>query len=105
MASSTSSTSFAVAVRVLAAEARALGLEVPGFRSPPRLAGADRSLRRRPGAAPAVAVRLAGRPFEAVVADMVEGIVVANGLAGRRAAEARARLLGAVAAGPGAAAA
>jgi hypothetical protein len=96
---------FAAAVRALAFEARKLGLEVPGFRSPPRLAGADRSLRRRPGAAPAVAVRLVGRPFEQVVADMVEGVVVANGLAGPRAAEVRRRLLAALVDEGGAAAA
>jgi hypothetical protein len=96
---------FAAAVRALAAEARRLGLEVPGFRSPPRLAGADRSLRRRPGATPAVAVRLAGRPFEHVAADMVEGVVVANGLDGARAGEVRARLLAVLAPGDGAAAA
>jgi hypothetical protein len=94
-----SSLRFAAAVRVLAAEARVLGLEVPGFRSPPRLAGADRSLRRRPGASPAVAVRLSGRPFDAVLHDMVEGVVVANGLHGRDADRARARLLAAVEAG------
>lgn len=87
---------FAAAVRALAVEARSLGLEVPGFRSPPRIAGADRSLRRRPGASPAVAVRLAGRPFGAVVVDMVEGVVVTNGLSGRRATDVRARLLAAV---------
>jgi len=87
---------FAAAVRVLASEARAMGLEVPGFRSPPRLAGADRSLRRRPGATPAVAVRLQGRPFAAIAADMVEGVVVANGLDGPVAAAARGRLLAAV---------
>ena len=89
---------FAAAVQVLGHEARALGLDVPGFRSPPRLRGVDRSLRRRPGAAPAVAVRLRGRPFDAVVADMVEGVLVANGLTGAPAASARARLLAAVAA-------
>jgi hypothetical protein len=89
---------FAEAVRRLAVEARGLGLEVPGFRSPPRLAGADRSLRRRPGATPAVAVRLAGRPFAAVAADMVEGVVVANHLEGERADQVRARLLEVVAA-------
>ena len=89
---------FAAAVRSLAVEARSLGLEVPGFRSPPRIAGADRSLRRRPGASPAIAVRLTGRPFPAVAADMVEGVVVANRLEGRRAAEVRARLLAALAA-------
>lgn len=93
-----SSLRFADAVRVLAVEARALGLDVPGFRSPPRLAGADRSLRRRPGASPAVAVRLAGRPFAAVVADMVEGVIVANGLSGAAASHARDRLLAAMAA-------
>jgi hypothetical protein len=100
-----SSMSFATAVRVLATQTRALGLQVPGFRSPPRLAGADRSLRRRPGAAPAVAVRLNGRSMEAVVADMVEGVIVANGLGGPKAKEVRAHLLAAVAAAPGAAAA
>ena len=89
---------FAAAVRALAVESRKLGLEVPGFRSPPRLAGADRSLRRRPGAAPAVAVRLAGRPFAAIAADMVEGVVVTNGLAGEEAARVRSRLLDALAA-------
>ena len=88
-----SSLRFANAVRLVAAEARALGLEVPGFRSPPRLPGADRSLRRRPGAPPAVAVRLTGRPFDDVVVDMVEGVVVANGLEGARAVDVRGRLL------------
>jgi len=87
---------FAAAVRSVALEARRLGLEVPGFRSPPRLPGADRTLRRRAGAAPAVAVRVTGRPFAAVVADLVEGVVVANGLAGPAADRARRRLLDAL---------
>ena len=90
---------FAAVVQLVAAEARSLGLEVPGFRSPPRLPGADRSLRRRPGAPPAIAVRLRGRPFEAIIADMVEGVVVANGLTGSRAAGARLRLLDAASRG------
>lgn len=88
-----SSLRFAAAVRELAAEARSLGLDVPGFRSPPRLAGVDRSVRRRPGAAPAVAVRLQGRSFEAVLADMVDGVLVANELRGQDATLLRARLL------------
>lgn len=100
-----SSLRFAAAVRTLAIEARRLGLEVPGFRSPPRLAGADRSLRRRPGASPAVAVRLRDRPFGAIAADMVEGVVVANGLSGRRATEVRRRVLAALTADAGEAAA
>jgi len=86
---------FAVLVRAVSAEARRLGLDVPGFRSPPRLAGVDRSLRRRPGSSPSVAVRLAGRSDEAVAADLVEGVVVANGLAGPAASRVRHDLLAA----------
>ena len=97
---------FAGAARALAERARALGLVVPGFVSPPRLEGVDRSLRRRPGSAPpAVAVRRSGRAIDVVVADMVEGVVVANGLRGRRADDLRAELLAAVTAGRGDAAA
>lgn len=89
---------FAGAARALADEARRAGLVVPGFVSPPRLEGFDRTLRRRPGTAPpAVAVRRAGRSLSVVLADMVEGVVVANGLRGRAAEQARARLLAAVA--------
>ena len=87
---------FAGAAKAISDEARAAGLVVPGFRSPPRLTGVDRSLRRRPGAAPAVAVRVHGRPIEIVVADMVEGVLVANGLRDRD--DLRAQLLSAVAA-------
>ena len=87
---------FAVAAKAISDEARAAGLVVPGFRSPPRLTGVDRSLRRRPGATPAVAVRVNGRPIDTVVADMVEGVLVANGLRDRD--DLRAQLLAAVAA-------
>jgi hypothetical protein len=83
---------FAATARLLSAEARRLGLEPPGFRSPPRLVGADRSLRRRPGTVATIAVRLAGRPRPAVVADMIEGVVVANGLVGVEADRCRASL-------------
>ena len=91
-----SSIRFAVAAKAISDEARAAGLVVPGFRSPPRLTGVDRSLRRRPGAAPAVAVRVNGRPIDTVVADMVEGVLAANGLRDRD--DLRALLLAAVAA-------
>ena len=66
----------------------------PGFRSPPRLNGVDRTLRRR-GASASIAVRVRGRPWADVLADMVEGIVVANGLSGEAADAARAALAGA----------
>jgi hypothetical protein len=88
---------FATAAKAIGDEARRAGLVVPGFRSPPRLVGVDRSLRRRPGGgAPAVAVRVAGRSIETVVADMVEGVLVANSARDRD--DLRARLLAAVAA-------
>jgi hypothetical protein len=57
----------------------------------------DRALRRRPGSAvPAVAVRVQGRSMAAVVADMVEGVLVANDARDRD--DLRAQLLAAVAA-------
>lgn len=83
---------FAATARVLARAARTAGLMVPGFRSPPLLPGVDRSVRRRAGAPAAVAVRLAGRPHEEVTADMIEGIVVVNGLSGMAADRVRATL-------------
>ena len=89
------SVGFSAAVRAVAEEARRMGLVVPGFRSPPRLAGADRTIRRTSGE-PIVAVRLRGRPFADVVADVVEGVLVANGIRGRPEWRARRRLLAAV---------
>jgi hypothetical protein len=97
----TDSLRFAATARLLADAARSAGLVVPGFRSPPRPPAVDRTVRRRPGATVAVAVRLAGREHDDVVVDMVEGVVVANGLAGPAAAAARATLWAAVAAAGG----
>jgi hypothetical protein len=70
---------FAEAARSIGAAAHALGMEVPAFRCPPKVPGVDRTLRRYPGGA-VVAVRLRGRPFEAALADMVEGVLVVNRL-------------------------
>ena len=70
---------FAHAARTLTAEARRRGLVGPSFRCPPRLLGVDRTLRRRPGGV-VVAVRVKGRPWPAVLGDMIEGVVVANTL-------------------------
>ena len=64
---------------------------VPGFRSPPGLPGVHRTLRFRNGV-PTVAVALKGRPWSAVVADMIEGVVAANRLEGAKADRARAAL-------------
>lgn len=70
---------FAHVARVLAQATAVRGLVIPGFRCPPRLVGVDRSLRRI-GDSVTVAVRLSGRPLVAVVADMIDGVVVANRL-------------------------
>ncbi len=74
-----SSLRFARAAQALAHAARSLGLLVPGFRSPPRLVGVQRSIKRWPGGA-TVSVAVRGRPWPAVQADLVEGVVAANEL-------------------------
>jgi hypothetical protein len=88
---------FAAAARALARAAGPAGLTAPGFRCPPRLASADRSLRRRPDGSAIVAVRLRDRPMAAVVADMIEGVLAANRLSDPEAAGARRALWEAVA--------
>jgi hypothetical protein len=89
---------FTGAARRVAAAARGAGLVVPAFRAPPRVPGADRTLRRRPDGGLTVAVRVHGRPFGAVVADLVAGVVAAND--GRVDPAARAALVAAGAAQP-----
>ncbi|CAN5726396.1 hypothetical protein BH20ACT2_BH20ACT2_08540 [soil metagenome] len=83
---------FAAAARTLGQAARVRNLTVPGFRSPPRLAGVDRTVRRRADGGATISVRLRHRPFVAVVADMVEGIVITNGLDGAVATRVRTAL-------------
>jgi hypothetical protein len=70
---------FASAARALTREARRRGLVGPSFRCPPRLVGVDRSIRRRSDGA-VVSIRLHDRPRSAVLADMIEGVVVTNRL-------------------------
>jgi len=78
----------------LGAAARAAGLAVPAFRCPPRVADVSRTIRRYPGGA-VVSVRLRGRPFADVGADMVEGVLVVNRLEGEAASRMRVALAGA----------
>jgi len=80
---------FASVARTLGEAARAGGWQAPGFRSPPRLAGARRTVRRHGAGGATVAVLLRERPWSAVLADMIEGVVVANGLEGPEAARCR----------------
>lgn len=82
---------FAETARALGQAARLRGLEVPTFRSPPGLSGVQRTIRRR-GTSAIVSVVVRDRPWAAVVADMVEGIVVANRLESIRADTVRAAL-------------
>jgi len=82
---------FAAAARTLSHEARRLGLVAPSYRCPPRLVGVDRTIRRRRDGA-VVAVRMHGRPWPAVLADMIEGVVVANQLSPPRSDRVRTDL-------------
>ncbi|HEX7166152.1 MAG TPA: hypothetical protein VF230_04135 [Acidimicrobiales bacterium] len=86
-----------MAARAVADGARALGLVAPWFRSPPGVPGTDRSMRRLPDGRCIVAVRAFDRPFEDVVADLIEGVIVANRLEGERAATVRRSLAAAAA--------
>jgi hypothetical protein len=87
---------FSTACRSLSAAARTAGLQAPSFRSPPGIAGVTRTIRRRGRAGAVLAVALHGRPTEAVLSDLVEGVVVANGLTGKEAIRARSLLWEAV---------
>jgi hypothetical protein len=86
---------FADAAKVLAGVARAQGLVAPSFRTPPRTLGLDRTVRRTASGG-SVAVRVKGRPWPAVIADMIEGVVAVNGLSSARANRVRADLWDAV---------
>jgi len=82
---------FAHAARNQGGEARRRVLVAPSYRCPPRVVGVQRSLRRHPNGA-VVAVQVKGRPWLAVLGDMVEGVVVANGLASPQADRVRDEL-------------
>lgn len=96
---------FAGTVRTLSAAARARGLIVPSFRSPPKVPGVERTVRRRADGSATVSVVVRGRPSEAVVADLIEGIIVANDLPGGEATRVRTQLWEAVVGPAGTAAA
>ncbi len=90
-----STVDFAQAARTLGRAARGLGLDAPSYRCPPRLLGADRTIRRR-GEGCVVSVRVQGRPRAAVLSDMIEGVVVANRLITPQADRVRTDLWAAV---------
>ena len=74
-----STVDFAQAARTLGRAVRRMGLDAPSYRCPPSLVGADRTIRRRPTGS-VVSVRVKGRPRVAVLADMIEGVVMTNRL-------------------------
>ncbi|HUW04197.1 MAG TPA: hypothetical protein VMW08_17725 [Acidimicrobiales bacterium] len=73
---------FAAASRALAHAARNQGLVVPAFRSPPGRRSSVRTIRRGRSGTVTVAVAIHDRPWGLVVADMIDGVTVANELSG-----------------------
>jgi hypothetical protein len=86
---------FAHTARRLGLAARAADLVVPAFRSPPRRGDVTRAIRRLPGGV-VVSVRVNGRSFADIDADMVDGVLAANSLSGEAAARVRHTLLSAL---------
>lgn len=80
---------FAGTARRLASAARARGLHAPGFRTPPRQPGHDRTIRRYPDGSALVSVRVRGRLWDDVVDDLIDGVLALNDLHGAPAAEVR----------------
>lgn len=101
MTETANSLDFATVARTLGTHARAMGLQTPSFRSPPRVSGAERTVQRSRSGWTTVSVRLEGRPLGAVVADMVEGVIVANRLDGAQATRARTALWESLSTSPG----
>ncbi|MXZ85390.1 MAG: hypothetical protein F4Z02_07045 [Acidimicrobiia bacterium] len=73
---------FAEAARLLGMTARGQALVIPSFRSPPREVGRRRTLTRHDDGSVTVSVMVRNRVWEAVLADMIEGIVAANRMDG-----------------------
>ena len=73
---------FAEAARQLGMAVRGQELVVPSFRSPPREVGRRRTLVRHGDGSVTVSVMVRNRIWEAVLADMIEGVVAANQLDG-----------------------
>lgn len=69
---------FAQVARQINQVAKELDLTAPAFRSPPRVAGVRRTIKRRKDGSATVSVSVRGRPAVAVVADMIDGVMAAN---------------------------
>ncbi len=87
---------FARAAHALTTASRAAGLRAPTFCSPPRRADALRTIRRRTDGQAVIAVRIRGRAFADIAADMADGVCAANGIRGEARLRLRAVLLDAL---------
>jgi hypothetical protein len=88
-----SGSEFAQAVRELMRAVDGQGMRSPAFKSPPRVPTAERTIRWVAPDKAIIAVRRANRASDAVVADMIEGVVRANRLSGSEAQDATRKLL------------
>ncbi|MEG3596325.1 MAG: hypothetical protein VX360_04670 [Actinomycetota bacterium] len=79
---------FAIVAKSITQVAAGCGLVVPGFKTPPRSGDLDRTVRRQ-SCGSIVAVRIKDRPFEAVIADMIEGVVLCNDMSIEKAGKLR----------------
>lgn len=80
---------FAATARCLADVVRRRNLIVPSYRSPPKVVGRRRTLRRDRDGAVTISILVRDRPWSAVVNDMIDGVIAANGLEGAVAEELR----------------
>ena len=83
------SVQFGEIARLVANRARSLGLSIPIFKSPPRIVGVSRTVRKRDDGRSVVAVSFRNRPLGAVISDLVEGVLVVNELSGASACRVR----------------
>ncbi|MBA2609004.1 MAG: hypothetical protein H0U92_08710 [Actinobacteria bacterium] len=83
---------FAEMVKRLNRAAKAAGMRTPAFASPPRAPSAVRTIRWLSADRALVAVRRGDRGADAVVNDMIDGVIAANRLSGSEAQDAARKL-------------
>ena len=74
---------FSIAVRTLGRIADQLGYRIPQFRCPPPSAKYQRSVRKTGEENLSISIVIRGRPWLAILADIVEGVVIANTQSGQ----------------------
>lgn len=83
---------FADMVKRLNRAATAAGMAAPSFTSPPKAPSATRTIRWLAPDRALVAVRRGDRAADAVVHDMIDGVIAANRLSGSEAQDAARKL-------------